>query len=84
MMPHGCGQRGIRQSRKGRMVRIEDQPRPKHRIAIFFIAPERKHNRNHCRNYLGSNRLFRIAISIPLKHNKNFIFPEIQEDAHLV
>ncbi|MBT2243842.1 hypothetical protein JQK15_09865 [Sphingobium sp. BHU LFT2] len=59
------------------MARIEDQPRPKHRIAIFFIAPERKHNRNHCSNYLGSTRLFRIAISIPLKHNKISYFLKI-------
>ncbi|MBO9526075.1 MAG: hypothetical protein J7517_08070 [Sphingobium yanoikuyae] len=56
------------------MARIEDQPRPKHRIAIFFTAPERKHNRNHCRNYLGSTRLFRIAISIPLNTTKTSHF----------
>ncbi|WP_143560176.1 hypothetical protein [Sphingobium sp. IP1] len=58
MMPHGCRQRGIRQSRKGRMARTEDQPRSKHRIAIFFIASMRKQTRNHCRNHLSSKPIF--------------------------
>jgi len=58
MMPHGCGQRGIRQSRKGRMARIEYQARSKHRIAIFFIASMRKQTRNHCRNHFSSKSIF--------------------------
>ncbi|QNG46211.1 hypothetical protein [Sphingobium yanoikuyae] len=40
------------------MARIEDQPRPKHRIAILFIASMRKQTRNHYRNHFSSKSIF--------------------------